>query len=94
MRTRLLLPAVAVLLAACSSGPPPVINQQSLDQIQDNMSTGDVRKLLGTPSEMHDEPAPTGSGTQTTYTYRTDKAQVTIIFVNDHVQEKHGVFRP
>ena len=46
--------------------------------------------FLGAPTESKTDPIPIVGGTQTTYTYRNDKSEVTIVFKNDMVKEKHG----
>jgi hypothetical protein len=56
------------------------------------MSSAEVRDILGAPTESKDEPIPIVGGTQTIYTYRNDSSEVTIVFKNDQVKEKHGSF--
>jgi hypothetical protein len=56
------------------------------------MSQADVRSIMGAPTDSKTEPIPIVGGTQTTYTYRNDKNEVTIVFKNDMVKEKHGNF--
>ncbi len=68
------------------------LNQENLDKVHDDMSQNDVRAILGAPTESKTDPIPIVGGTQTTYTYRNDHAEVVIVFKNDQVKEKHGNF--
>ena len=68
------------------------LNQDNLNKIHDDMSQADVRSIMGAPSESRDEPIPIVGGTQTTYIYRNDKSEVTIVFKNDQEQSKQGTF--
>jgi hypothetical protein len=43
-------------------------------------------------SNSKSDPIPIVGGTQTIYTYHSDSSEVTIIFKNDLVKEKHGSF--
>jgi hypothetical protein len=82
------------VLLGCGGGSPLTLTQENLDKIHDDMSTSDVRAIMGAPTESKDEPIPIVGGTETTYTYRNDKNSVTIVFKNDKVKEKHGSFNP
>ena len=92
MRNYLLAGVLSLVLVGCGGGSPLTLNQQNLDKIHDGMSTADVRSILGAPSESRDEPIPLVGGTKTTYVYRNDKSEVTIIFKNDQEQSKQGSF--
>jgi len=84
--------ALSFLLAGCGvlgSGP---LTQANLDKIHDDMSPTEVKAILGEPSDSRSEPIPIIGGSQTVYTYRTDSAEVTIVFKNDLVKEKLGSF--
>jgi hypothetical protein len=83
--------ALSLLLLGCGTGM--MINQQNLDKIQTDMSQADVRSILGSPTESKTDPIPVVGGTQTTYTYHTDRSDVVIVFKNDQVKEKHGTFQ-
>ena len=76
----------------CGGGSPLTLTQENLDKVQNDMSQNDVRGILGSPTESKTDPIPIVGGTETTYTYRNDKSEVTIVFKNDKVQEKHGNF--
>ena len=52
----------------------------------------EVRGILGAPTDSHDEPIPIVGGTKTTYTYRNNTSEVTIVFKNDQEQSKTGSF--
>jgi len=86
--------ALSLLLLGCGGGSPLSLTQENLDKVHDDMSSADVRSILGAPTESKDEPIPIVGGTQTTYTYRNDKSEVVIVFKNDQVKEKHGTFNP
>jgi hypothetical protein len=92
MRKSILCGALSLLLAGCGGGSPLTLTQANLDKVQDDMSTADVRAILGAPTESRDEPIPVVGGTKTTYVYRNDKSEVTIVFKNDKEQSKQGTF--
>ena len=80
------------MLLGCGGGSPLTLNQTNLDKIHDDMSSTEVRSILGAPTESKDEPIPIVGGTETTYTYRNSSSEVTIVFKNDLVKEKRGTF--
>jgi len=84
--------ALSLALMGCGGGSPLTLNQSNLDKIHDDMSQAEVRAILGEPSESKTDPIPIVGGTQTTFTYHNDKDEVTIVFKNDQVKEKHGNF--
>ena len=86
--------ALSLLLLGCGGGSSLTLNQENLNKIHNDMSQTDVRGIMGAPTESTTEPIPLVGGTQTTYTYRNDKSEVTIVFKNDKVQEKRGTFGP
>jgi hypothetical protein len=90
----ILCAALSLMLLGCGGGSPLSLTQENLDKIQDDMSSTEVRSILGAPTESKDEPIPVVGGTKTTYTYRNDKSEVVIVFKNDQVKEKHGTFNP
>ena len=83
---------LALLLLGCGGGSPLTLTQDNLNKVQNNMSQADVRGILGDPSESKTDPIPIVGGTQTTYTYHNNSSDVTIVFKNDQVTEKHGTF--
>jgi len=83
---------LSLLLMGCGGGSPLTLNQQNLDRIHNDMSSAEVRSILGSPTESKDEPIPIVGGTETTYTYRNDKSEVVIVLKNDLVKEKRGSF--
>jgi hypothetical protein len=92
MMKYVLCAALSLTLLGCGGGSPLTLNQDNLDKIHDDMSPADVQSILGAPTDSKTEPIPIVGGTQTTYTYRNDKSEVTIVFKNDQVKEKHGTF--
>jgi hypothetical protein len=80
------------MLLGCGAASSLTLTQENLDKIHDDMSTADVRSILGAPTESKEDPIPIVGGTQTTYTYRNDTSDVVIVFKNDQVKEKHGSF--
>jgi hypothetical protein len=84
--------ALSLALFGCGAASPFTLTQENLDKVHDGMSSADVRGILGTPTESHDEPIPVVGGTKTTYTYRNDSSEVTIVFKNDQEQTKTGSF--
>ena len=68
------------------------LTQANLDKIHDDMSPAEVKAILGDPTVSQSDPIPVVGGTETTYTYHTSSSDVTIIFKNNLVKEKHGSF--
>jgi len=85
-----LLPIFA--LDACHSGPMNTLTQENLDKIQPDMSSQQVKAILGEPTDSKTEPIPIVGGTKTTYTYSNDKDHIVIVLKNDTVQTKEGTF--
>jgi len=88
----ILCAALSLILLGCGGGSPLTLNQENLDKIHNDMSSAEVRSIMGAPTESKDEPIPIVGGTQTTYTYRNDTSEVVIVFKNDLVKEKKGTF--
>jgi hypothetical protein len=84
--------ALSLVLMGCGGGSPLTLTQENLDKVQNDMTSAQVRSILGAPTDSKDEPIPIVGGTQTTYTYTNDKSDVVIVFKNDQVKEKHGTF--
>ena len=89
MKTYLCL-ALALLITGCGVMTP--LTQANLDKIHDDMAPAEVKAILGEPTDSQSEPIPIVGGTQTIYTYHGTTSDVTIIFKNDLVKEKHGTF--
>lgn len=92
MTKYLLCGVLSFVLVGCGGGSPLTLNQENLDKVHDGMSSSDVRGILGAPTESKDEAIPLVGGTKTTYVYRNDKSEVTIVFKNDQEQSKQGAF--
>jgi hypothetical protein len=90
MKNRLCL-VLTLLIAGCGAFSTP-LTQVNLDKIHDDMSPMEVRAILGDPADSKSEPIPIVGGTQTIYTYHSSSSEVTIIFKNDLMKEKHGTF--
>jgi hypothetical protein len=88
----LLCASLSLLLMSCGPSSSLTLNQQNLDRIHKDMSSTEVRSILGSPTESKEEAIPIVGGTQTTYIYRNDTSDATIVLKNDKVQEKHGTF--
>ena len=88
----ILCAALSLILLGCGGGSVFTLTQDNLNKVQNDMSQVDVRNILGAPTESKTDPIPIVGGTETTYVYRNDKSEVTIVFKNDKVQEKHGTF--
>ena len=84
--------AVSLFLAGCGFFTATALTQANLDRIHDDMSPADVKAVLGDPASSESEPIPIVGGTQTIYTYQNGSAEVTILFKNNLVKEKHGSF--
>lgn len=81
--------ALSLLVMGCTS-----LTQVNLDKIHEDMSPAEVKAILGEPADSKTEPIPIVGGTQTIYTYTSNSSDVTIIFKNDLMKEKHGTFGP
>ncbi len=84
--------ALSLILMGCGGGSPLTLTQDNLNKVHNDMSQAEVRDIMGAPTDSRDEPIPVVGGTKTTYTYRNDSSEVTIVFKNDKVQEKDGSF--
>jgi hypothetical protein len=91
MKTYLCL-SFSLLLAGCGVFTSTALTQANLDKIHDDMSPAEVKSILGDPASSESEPMPIVGGTQTIYTYHSSSSEVTILFKNDLVKEKHGTF--
>jgi len=83
---------LALLIAGCGALASMSLTQANLDKIHDDMSPAEVKAILGDPTDSKTEPIPIVGGTQTIYTYHAGTSDVTIIFKNDLMKEKHGTF--
>ena len=87
------LPVVlSLFMAGCGAFSSMSLTQANLDKIHDDMSPTEVKSILGDPADSKTEPIPIVGGTQTIYTYHSGSSEVTIIFKNDLMKEKHGTF--
>src|ERR1700692_390972 len=84
--------ALSLFIAGCGALSSMSLTQANLDKIHDDMSPADVKAILGDPADSKTDPIPIIGGTQTIYTYRSGSSDVTIIFKNDLMKEKHGTF--
>jgi hypothetical protein len=91
MKTYLCL-ASTLFISGCGAFSSMSLTQANLDKIHDDMSPADVKSILGNPADSQSEPIPVIGGTQTIYTYHSGSSEVTIIFKNDLMKEKHGTF--
>lgn len=77
--------ALLLILVACGGK----LTQQSFEQVQNGMTAEQVKELLGEPTTTNAATVPL-LGTVTTYTYKTEKSEVTVIFHNDKLATKTG----
>jgi len=84
--------ALSLFIAGCGAFTSTDLTQANLDKIHDDMSPTEVKSILGEPTDSKSEPIPVIGGTQTIYTYHSSSSDVTIIFKNDLMKEKHGTF--
>jgi hypothetical protein len=84
--------ALSLFIAGCGAFASMSLTQANLDKIHDDMSPTEVKAILGEPADSKSEPIPIVGGTQTIYTYHSGSSDVTIIFKNDLMKEKHGTF--
>jgi hypothetical protein len=84
--------AASLLVAGCGFLASTALTQANLDKIHDDMSPSEVKSILGDPASSESEPIPIVGGTQTIYTYHSSSSEVTILFKNNLVKEKHGTF--
>ncbi len=83
---------LTLLITGCGAMSSLTLTQANLDKIHDDMSPSEVKAILGDPADSQSSPIPVVGGTQTIYTYHSGTSDVTIIFKNDLVKEKHGSF--
>lgn len=84
--------ALSLFIAGCGALASMSLTQANLDKIHDDMSPTEVKAILGEPADSKSEPIPIVGGTQTIYTYHSGASEITIIFKNDLMKEKHGTF--
>jgi len=84
--------ALSLLVVGCGAFSSVAPTQENLDKIHDDMSPMEVKSILGEPADSKSEPIPIIGGTQTIYTYHSGSSDITIIFKNDLMKEKHGTF--
>jgi hypothetical protein len=84
--------AMTLLASGCGHSVSTAPTQANLDKVHDDMSSTEVRSILGDPAESQSGPIPIVGGMQTIYTYQNSSSGVTIIFKNDLVKAKHGTF--
>ncbi len=84
--------ALSLFISGCGALSSMSLTQANLDKIHDDMSPAEVKAILGEPADSKSEPIPVVGGTQTIYTYHSGTSDVTIIFKNDLMKEKHGTF--
>jgi len=82
----------SLFIAGCGAFSSTGLTQANLDKIHDDMSPAEVKSILGEPTDSKSDPIPVIGGTQTIYTYHSNSSDVTIIFKNDLMKEKHGTF--
>jgi starvation-inducible outer membrane lipoprotein len=92
MKKYLLFGTLALLLTGCGGGSVLTLTPDNFNKIHDDMSQADVVGIMGQPTESKTDPIPLVGGTQTTFVYRNDKSEVTIVFKNDQVKERHSNF--
>ena len=89
----IIVPLAFATLTGCNSSVVSPLTQQNLDKVQNDMTSAQVKAILGEPTDSKTEPIPIVGGTKTTYDYDDSKGDhVTIILKNDTVQSKEGNF--
>lgn len=81
-----------MLVAGCGAFASVALTQANLDKIHNDMTPIEVKAILGAPTSSETKPIAIVGGNETIYTYRSKSSEVTIIFKNDLVKEKHGSF--
>ena len=81
-----------IALSACGGGSPLTLTQANVDKIQQDMSSKEVKSILGEPTETKSEPIPIVGGTKTTFVYTNKEDRVVIVLKNDNVQTKEAKF--
>lgn len=77
--------ALLLILVACGGK----LTQQSFEKVTPGMNAEQVKELLGEPTTTNAATVPL-LGTVTTYVYKTEKSEVTVIFHNDKLATKTG----
>jgi len=75
---------VLFLAVACGR-----LTQENFNKVTNGMPVSEVKNLLGEPSKVDTATVPV-LGSITTFTYKTEKGDATIIFRDDKVQSKLG----
>ena len=83
---------LSLLATGCGRVTTTGLTQANLDKVHGDMSSMEVRSLLGDPADSQSDAIPILGGVQTIYTYHSNSSDVTIIFKNDLMKEKHGTF--
>ena len=83
---------LSLLLAGCGFSASTTLTRANLDKIHDDMSPAEVKSILGDPENSESEPIPVVGGMQIIYTYLGNSSEITILFKNDLVKEKSGIF--
>ena len=68
------------------------LTQANLDKIHQDMTSQEVKAILGEPNESQTVPIPIVGGNKTTYIYENKDSRVVIVLKNDTVQTTEGHF--
>lgn len=80
-----LLAVMMTLLVACGGK----LTQANFEKVKQDMTTDEVKGILGAPTETNTTSLPL-FGTVTTFTYKTEKSEATVIFHEGKVKTKIG----
>lgn len=83
-----LLALMLALLTACGGK----LTQANFEKVKQDMTVEEVKGILGAPTETNTTSLPL-FGTVTTYTYKTEKSEVTVIFHEGKVKSKVGTIK-
>jgi hypothetical protein len=69
------------------------LTQANFEKITDGMSFKEVKALVGSPQQSETSTVPLLGNQITTYQYRADKAEATVVFKDEKVISKTASFR-
>ncbi|MFZ5806094.1 MAG: hypothetical protein ACOY3I_02640 [Verrucomicrobiota bacterium] len=84
-----ILSLLCMTLIACGSK----LTQAHFEKVTDGMNLKEVKALIGDPQQAETATIPLLGNQITKYTYRTDKAEATVVFKDEKVISKAGSFR-
>lgn len=83
---------MAVLLAVTLVGCGNKLTPANFEKIETNMTTVEVKTILGEPTSIETQDIPLLSTTR--YVYQKGNNEITLVFLNDKLMSKSGSLNP